>query len=475
MQPDDIRQRHDRLERLRKLGVHRGADHLKAATTLAARGQGAGSREQESGVRGQESALSGQPPILNPQSPIPILLPGEPVDTPFGPAWVRTERYPLAEHPDLAAWLRVSRDALAALGQDASLAFLEPARAIFLDTETTGLSIGTGTYTFMIGMGTYEDLSAPRPPRLGEADAPPDRRGGGAFVVRQYFMRHPGEERAQLHLVEEALGSGAGLVSFNGRGFDMPLVQSRFVLARMPLPLIGAPHLDLLPPARRVWRARIGSCRLGSLEQNVLGVQRSVEDVPGYLIPDIYREYYRTGVATEMLVRVFYHNLLDITSMPILAARLARHFELADPVARLAGLHPLECASLGRCYASLDWVEPAIAAYRAALAGSLADAERAGVLRDLAYLLKRLARREEAAAVWEEWIGSIAGDDLTPYGELAKHHEWYTLDHKTARGWVAWALRIAEGWPPGGTRDEAVEELRHRLERLERKLAENKA
>ncbi len=460
--PDDIRQRHDRLERLRKLGVHRGADHLKrpvGPTPPAA---------VSPAPRPAAPLVSNlQPPTSN---LVPV-LPGEEVHTPFGPVWVRTERYPLTERPDLAAWLRVSGDALAALGQDAALADLAPGRAVFLDTETTGLSMGAGTYTFMIGVGTYEDLSAPRPPTLGEADAPQDWGVGGAFVVRQYFMRHPGEERAQLHLVEEALGGCGGLVSFNGRGFDVPLVQSRFVLARMPLPLVGAPHLDLLPPARRVWRARIGSCRLGSLEQNVLGVQRTVEDVPGYLIPDIYREYYHSGVVTEMLVRVFYHNLLDVTSMPILAARLARHFEPADPVARLADLHPLECASLARCYANLEWTEAAIAAYRAALAGNLADAERAGVLRDLAYLLKRLERREEAAAVWEEWIGSITGDDLTPYVELAKHHEWYTFNHKAARGWTAWALRIAEGWPSGSAANEAVGDLRHRLERLERKVS----
>ena len=113
-----------------------------------------------------------------------------------------------------------------------------------------------------------------------------------AFVVRQFFMRNPAEERAQLHLVEEALAGCAGIVSFNGRGFDMPLINNRFVLASMPLPLAGAPHLDLLPPARRLWKARWGSCSLGNLERNVLGFQRTAEDVPGYLIPDIYRQYY---------------------------------------------------------------------------------------------------------------------------------------------------------------------------------------
>ena len=457
--PDDLTQRHDRLERLRKLGLRRGAEQIGGQGT-GDRGQEAGVRGQGSGGRGQGSAVSFQPPTSNLQPPA---LPGEEAFTPFGPAWVRTARLSLAEHPDLAAWLRVGRDALVALGQDAALAALEPARAVFLDTETTGLSMDTGTYTFMIGVGTFEMSEEPR--FLGEIGVL-----NGAFVVRQFFMRHPGEERAQLHLVEEALAGCGGLVSFNGRGFDVPLVQNRFVLARMPIPLIGTPHLDLLPPARRVWRGRIGSCRLGNLEQHVLGVERTVEDVPGYLIPDIYRDYYRTGIVTEMLARVFYHNLMDITSMPILAALLTSRFEQDGLVPRLAGLHPMECASLGRCYVALNWTDAGLAAYRAALAHELGDAERAGVLRDLGYLLKRLERWDEAAAVWEEWIGSIAGDDVTPYIELAKHHEWRTADLAAARGWAAWALRIAEGWPAGAGRDEALTELRHRLERLEGKL-----
>lgn len=429
MTTDDLRQRLDRLERLRKLGVKRGARDLPPPP----------------------------PPLVPPlppapaQSSLPADLPGAAVNTPFGPTWVRAERYSLNARPDLAAWLRVSSDALTALGQDPNLATLDPRHAIFLDTETTGLSLGTDTYTFMIGIGTYE------------ADA---------FIVRQFFMRHPGEERAQLHLVNEILAGCTGLVSFNGRGFDVPLVQNRFVLARLPFPWIGAPHLDLLPPARRVWRARIGSCRLSNLEQAVLGVQRTVEDVPGYLIPDIYREYYRTGAATEMLARVFYHNLIDITTMPILAARLACHFEPADPVARLADLHPLECASLGRCYLALNWVAAAHAAYRVALTGNLADAERADVLRDLGLLLKRSEQWAEAAAVWEEWISTTPGADVTPYVELAKYHEWRTADLAAARGWAAWALRIADGWPPGLVREELLTELQHRLARLERKLAD---
>jgi uncharacterized protein YprB with RNaseH-like and TPR domain len=424
MADDDLERRAQRLERLRRLGLQKGARDLPRP------------------VRPQPPALEAG------------VLPGEPVMTPVGPAWVRTARFPLDEHPEIAAFLQASPAALAAAGRDPALAALDPGRAAFVDTETTGLSPGAGAYTFLIGVGEYELDSS-----------------GGAFVVRQFFMRSPAEEAAQLLLAEEALGRSAGLVTFNGRAFDVPLITTRFILARMPVSFARLPHLDLLPPARRVWRARWQSCRLGNLEQNVLGVQRTLEDVPGWMIPDIYRDYYRTGVATEMLAHVFYHNLQDIVSMALLGARLAELFRADRLGEALAGLHPLETLSLARCYEALEWHEAGIEAYRAAQAGFTLEAERAAVLRDLGLLYKRLGRHEDAAAVWEEWLASVAGDDLTPYVELAKHHEWRTGDLAAARGWAAWALHLAEGGSPGPLRDIEVADLRHRLARLERKLS----
>lgn len=452
--PPDLQRRLARLDRLRRLGVHRGTRDLPPPTAAPA-----AAPDDLSAANLQPRPPGFQLPAPGFQPP--TVLPGEPVATPFGPAWQRTVRYPLAEHPELAGWPAVRPEALAALDRNQALMALDPARVAFIDTETTGLSLGTGTYTFLIGVGVYEMPEAARE-ETGALN--------GAFVVRQFFMRNPAEEAAQLYLVEDLLAGCAGIVSFNGRGFDMPLITNRFVLAGRPPPLVAAPHLDLLPPARRAWRARWGACSLGSLERNVLGLRRSAEDVPGYLIPDIYRQYYLTGVASEMLVRVFYHNLQDIVSMVLLAQRLAAPFDRTQQAETLDGLHPLECLSLGRCYDALEWAEAAVTAYRRALAGPVDNSMAIEARRALGALLKRLERREEAVAVWEEWIGAVPGDDITPYLELAKHHEWRTGDLQAARGWAAWAQHIVETWPPGATRDVTLADLQHRLARLETKM-----
>jgi hypothetical protein len=299
-----------------------------------------------------------------------------------------------------------------------------------------------------------------------------DGDGEPAFVVRQFLMRNPAEERGQLHLVEEALSGCTGIISFNGRAFDLPLLQNRFMLAYMPAPLPGAPHLDLLPPARRIWRGYLPSCSLGELERSVLAVERTAADVPGWMIPGIYRDFYNSPSPAnlELMSRVLYHNQTDITSMVLLAGRMAELFQ-EDAVSRLAGLHPLECASLARCYQTLGWVEQAEAAYSAAFSGLAADGERVEILRSWSFWRKRVGRRNEAAELWETWVTTGSADDITPYTELAKHHEWHTGDLAAARGWTAWALRILENGNYGATASRELRgELERRLARLERKL-----
>jgi hypothetical protein len=127
--------------------------------------------------------------------------------------------------------------------------------------------------------------------------------------------------------------------------------------------------------------------------------------------------------------------------------------------------------SLGRCYDALGWVEASVRSYRLALQRARERDNQILALRELSLLYKRLEWRDQAAELWEEWVSTVTGEDLTPYLELAKHHEWHTGNLPAARGWAAWARRIAESWPPGLVRDEAIAQLNHRLARIERKLA----
>jgi hypothetical protein len=264
----------------------------------------------------------------------------------------------------------------------------------------------------------------------------------------------------------QLLSEFEAIVSFNGRAFDVPIIENRFILARIPPPTASLSHLDLLQPARRLWRHQLPSCRLGVIEQEVLGVLREQADVPGGEIPTLYRDYLRTGDAREMQ-RVLYHNAVDILSLVTLAVKLCHAFANPWDEEKLSGA---EFYGLGRWYAREDQREETERAYRAALAqADLSPELREKTLRDLAYLLKRADRKGEAFAYWQQ-LALETVDDALPHIELAKYFEWDVKDLALAAGWTLAALGLAEGWPAGLCRDDMLAELRHRLERLERKM-----
>ncbi len=289
------------------------------------------------------------------------------------------------------------------------------------------------------------------------------------LVVQQYFLRDPGDEPAMVETLAQQLTEFEALISFNGRAFDVPILENRFILARIPPPTTGLPHLDLLHPARRLWRYALPSCALSTLEREILGVRREQDDVPGGLIPYLYRDYLRTGDARAMK-RVLYHNTIDVLSLVTLATRLCRVF--ADPWSKWiqTTLDSAELYSLGRWYADENRVAETERAYRTALRADLAPELRSRVLRDLAYLLKRADRRAEAFAYWQQ-LAVEATDDVLAHVELAKYFEWHVQDLSLATGWTRAALRQIENWPPGLRRDQKLAELRHRLARLERKMS----
>jgi uncharacterized protein YprB with RNaseH-like and TPR domain len=439
----------ERLRRLQKLGVHKG----RAGLARGGQQSSAAASPAAAGIAAWSSAGQEAPLALEAMEGSQLVV------TPHGPCLVIENRYPLDDTRGgwaLAMTLQVSGSAVAACTRDGSLAGFDFAQAAFIDTETTGLGGGAGTLAFMVGIGTF-DIA-------------------GAYVVRQVFMRHPGEERALLQVTAELLAGCTGLVSFNGRAFDAPLLATRYAMHRLPSPLDGFGHLDLLPAARQRWRLRLPSCAMGALERDILAFQRSEQDVPGWLIPSLYQDYARGGAnpspeAVRGITQIFYHNREDVASMVPLAAILCAPFEEEGRLFGDHAFHAVDYIALGRSFEALGWQETGEAAYRHALAGSLPEALRCHVLGRLGWLLKRQERRAEAVAVWQDWITSVPGPDPTPYEELAKHYEWHEVDLGVARKWTLWAIHTAGQMPPSPAREEALAGLDHRLARLERKLA----
>jgi uncharacterized protein YprB with RNaseH-like and TPR domain len=310
-------------------------------------------------------------------------------------------------------------------------------RCLFLDTETTGLA-GTGTLAFMVGVGYFD---------------------GAAFVVRQYFLRDPGDEPAMLTELAALAADKAALVTFNGHTFDIPLLQTRYLMNRRSGPLADLPHLDLLMPARRLWRYRLGSVALSALEENMLGVHRTQQDVPGWLIPSLYHDYLRSGDARE-LVRVFYHNQIDILSMVTLSGRLLRL--MAQPE---AWPHAEDVFGLARWQVQVGRLDSAESLLRhATRADQLPLPLWHQALHELGQLLKRQERRAEAIVPWQQ-IAYTSEGDVAAHVELAKYYEWHADDPAQALRWTEAALALLPPHQPIQR-----QELLHRLNRLQRKL-----
>jgi uncharacterized protein YprB with RNaseH-like and TPR domain len=321
----------------------------------------------------------------------------------------------------------------------------------FLDLETTGLAGGAGTQAFLVGCACIS-------------------RDGVA--VRQFLLPGYEHERALLAEVAAWAAERDAIVTFNGKSFDVPLIETRFLFHRVPFPLEGVPHVDMLHPARRLWRARgtmdgsgEASCSLGTLERLLAGVHR-VGDVPGFEIPSRYFQFVRDGDARP-LEAVLEHNRLDLVSLALVMARALTLVDRGPGATRDA----YECLGLARLYDRAARAEDAEAAYLRAidLLGRVGrDPEATGeALRRLAYCRRRAGRLREAAAAWQQ----LADLPRCPAGlrreareALAIFHEHRANDLATAR---THAERLLFEQPVGRRRDDAE----HRLRRIERKLA----
>ena len=426
-----MEQMNDKLQaRLKQLGVVKGARHLQSAPLPTRAGRSA-------------------PP------PLETLLPGgREVVSEDGSCFVVDRVYPLEtlHGSDLLANLpSMELTGTVPFARDDRLVGHNLRDFVFLDTETTGLA-GAGTLAFMVGVTFMEQR------QLEGADAPSE-----VFVVRQYFLRDPGDERPMLGMLDELLAQKAGLVTFNGRSFDLPLLDTRYLMNRRVGRVLDMPHMDLLPLSRRMYRARVGSCALGSLEETVLGVHRTGQDVPGWMIPALYADYLRSGDA-QPLTGVFYHNHLDLLSMITLATRLMN--EIHEP--QLIG-QPLDRLSMAKWQIDVGHTAAAEANLGELLATDLELEPYQEALWRLAMLYKQTDRRAVAVPLWQQ-LAVISMDSIDAHVELAKFYEWHEIDLTQAIKWTEQALLLVEKRRPSSALYHKRGEVLQRLGRLRRKI-----
>ena len=311
---------------------------------------------------------------------------------------------------------------------------------VYLDTETTGLAGGTGTCAFLIGIGAAD---------------------GSGFRVRQFFLRDFTEEKAALTALAEALAPYELLVTYNGKTFDIPLLETRYTLARMKSPFSRMVHLDLLHPARRLWKLRLESCQLKNLERELLGIARN-GDVPGSEIPQIYFDYLRTRSA-KALQPVFFHNALDIVTLAGLTV------EVGQAIARAgdgADCDSLDLFSLSRALERAGASELARATCLQAIARGLPEAVEPQALWQLAAQHKRERRYDAAVEAWMKISSLGSRYTVEACEELAIHYEHRVRDASKALEFAEAAYQCLQDKSGSHSR---LERLAHRRERLLRK------
>jgi len=361
---------------------------------------------------------------------------GEVVETPLGTHFETEklyERHRRHGSMDLSNLLELPEDLLGALlGDEAKPS--PPSRWAFLDTETTGLAGGTGTYAFLVGVG---------------------RICADGFRVRQFFMRDYGEEPSLLWALARHLEDFDVLITYNGKTYDQPLLETRYRMARAQTPFGRLAHLDLLHGARRLWKLRFDSCRLVDLENQILGVERE-GDLPGEMIPSVYFEYLRTQQAFRV-VPIFHHNATDILTTACLTGIVP--FAFREPgAARFA--HGSELVGLARWFLKAERREQALELMRRAVRMGLPDDLLFRTLRDTALLERKLGNEPAALEIWTELAEGRNPYRVMALEALAKYYEHRARNYSLALEMIRSARALADS-----------DDLARRQARIERRLA----
>ncbi len=362
---------------------------------------------------------------------------GEAVETPHGRHFETERLYNRHRRHgsmDISSLTELPPDLLEPLSEGAIRDSL-PARWAFLDTETTGLAGGSGTYAFLIGVG---------------------RISPEGFRLRQFFMRDYGEEASLLWALDRYLSEFDVLVTYNGKIYDQPLLETRYRLARARPPFERMTHLDLLYGARRLWKLRIESCRLVDLENQILGVERE-GDLPGEMIPYVYFEYLRTRQAFRV-VPIFHHNAMDILTLACLTGIVPFAFRSPE---ELPLTHGADLVGLARWFLKMEQRERALVLMRRAVDLGLPDGLLFRTLWDIAMLEKKIKNDAAALEILTDLAASKNPYRAAALEELAKYYEHRERNFAMALDLIREAIALKD-----------CEELRRREARLQRRLSQ---
>jgi uncharacterized protein YprB with RNaseH-like and TPR domain len=384
------------------------------------------------------------PPRKQDTHSIEQVVPGRVIEDLYGETYIVENIYPNNyRHGAIDLIITPPPEIVAAWVGEPSIVKNKIEDIVFLDTETTGLSGSAGIYAFLIGVGRFD---------------------GNVFRLAQFFLRQPGEELAHLAAMLEFIGDCRTLVTFNGKSFDIPILTTRFLLQGMGTPFKGIANLDLLQLARRLWRERLPSRTLLNLETQILGFSRTEEDVPSWVIPQLYVDYLRTDDA-RLIKNVFYHNAKDILSMvtlynhitSLLTLDLSEGFPNTD-----------DLIGVGRIYESIGHLEEAARIYQQSLKSRLPKSIYLQILEKLSSLYKRHGDWANALQLWK-----LAAQEGEIYAniELAKYYEHRAHDYTIALKLTQAALgHLLNQDHLFQTDFDKRDSLEHRLERLKRKL-----
>jgi uncharacterized protein YprB with RNaseH-like and TPR domain len=345
----------------------------------------------------------------------------------------------------IGAGLKISGEILSLLSRDRAFSELDLSTALFLDLETTGLSGGVGVVPFLVGLGYFRE----------------DR-----FQVSQFFLGDLAEEEGLVQELGKFFGQMdfRSIVTFNGKAFDLPLLETRFILQGEPLPLSGLPHLDFLFSARSLWSHKHESCRLYHLAQEVLEAHRE-EDIPSAEIPYRYFEFLRTGDFT-LIEPILYHNQEDLLSLlGVIISGAALFIEERGGELDLPG-DAMDLFGAARLLERTGDRERSALYMSRALEGRLSGEFAVLAKTKLASHFKKNRDWDKALALWNEMT---VHNRIDSFRELAMYYEHREKDFKKAKEAALEGLALA-----AGTSQSQEEDFFRRLERLQRKMDKQK-